>query len=120
MVVVIRIWFVRTSFEFCETCSCDRLVVIDAERWIQQVLGILIQNNFSSYILLHHVMGELDGRKNSWAYVEGGMGSVTEAIANCARSYGVQVHTESVSAESVYSSYFDGNVLTSAMLNCTL
>ena len=95
------------------------MAVLDAGRWIQQVLMVLIHNNFPSYILLHHVMGELDGRKNSWAYVKGGMGSVTEAIAKCARSYGVQIHTESVSAESVYLLYFDGNVITSVMLNCT-
>jgi phytoene dehydrogenase-like protein len=48
----------------------------------------------SSYVLLHHVMGELDGKLNSWAYVEGGMGAVSEAIANYARSVGVQIHTE--------------------------
>ena len=50
----------------------------------------------SSYVLLHHVMGELDGKLNSWAYVEGGMGAVSEAIANYARSVGVQIHTELV------------------------
>lgn len=27
----------------------------------------------SSYVLLHHVMGELDGRAGAWAFVEGGM-----------------------------------------------
>jgi phytoene dehydrogenase-like protein len=41
-------------------------------------------------------MGELDGKLNSWAYVEGGMGAVSEAIANYARSVGVQIHTELV------------------------
>ncbi len=30
----------------------------------------------SSYILLHHVMGEIDG-KNKWYFVKGGMGSIT-------------------------------------------
>ena len=49
-----------------------------------------------SYILLHHVMGELDGRKGAWAYVEGGMGAVSAAIAKSAVSHGVHIFTEMV------------------------
>lgn len=30
----------------------------------------------SSYILMHHVMGEIDG-KNNWYYVKGGMGAIS-------------------------------------------
>ena len=50
-----------------------------------------------SYVLLHHVMGELDGKKNAWGYVEGGMGSVSQAIARAAKSYGATLHTNCVS-----------------------
>ena len=42
-------------------------------------------------------MGELEGARNAWAYVEGGMGSVSMAIARAAESYGATLHTESVS-----------------------
>lgn len=52
---------------------------------------------YPSYVLLHHVMGELEGARNAWAYVEGGMGSVSMAIARAAESYGATLHTESVS-----------------------
>ena len=50
-----------------------------------------------SYVLLHHVMGELEGIRNSWGYAEGGMGSVSMAIAQAARSHGAVLCTETVS-----------------------
>ncbi|KAL3863107.1 hypothetical protein ACJMK2_004882 [Sinanodonta woodiana] len=48
----------------------------------------------SGYVLLHHVMGELEGVKGAWGYVEGGMGAVSQAIANCALDHGVEIFTE--------------------------
>ncbi|XP_013392053.1 pyridine nucleotide-disulfide oxidoreductase domain-containing protein 2 isoform X2 [Lingula anatina] len=48
----------------------------------------------SGYVLLHHVMGELEGIKGAWGYVEGGMGAVSQAIANAAVSYGASIFTE--------------------------
>ncbi|KAK3255004.1 hypothetical protein CYMTET_35801, partial [Cymbomonas tetramitiformis] len=39
----------------------------------------------SAYVLLHHVMGEAAGKKGVWAYVEGGMGSISNAIAQSAQ-----------------------------------
>ena len=49
-----------------------------------------------SYVLLHHVMGELDGKKNAWGYAEGGMGGVSQSIARAAKSYGATLHTDCV------------------------
>ncbi|KAM4636689.1 pyridine nucleotide-disulfide oxidoreductase domain-containing protein 2 [Discoglossus pictus] len=48
----------------------------------------------SGYVLLHHVMGELEGKKGSWGYVEGGMGMVSTSIARAAASYGAEIYTE--------------------------
>ncbi|GAU93230.1 hypothetical protein RvY_05202 [Ramazzottius varieornatus] len=45
----------------------------------------------SGYVLLHHVMGRLEGRKGAWAYVEGGMGAVAETLANVLRSAGGEI-----------------------------
>jgi len=50
----------------------------------------------SGYVLLHHVMGELEGVKGAWGYVEGGMGAVSAAIANCARDHGASIFTSQV------------------------
>ena len=47
-----------------------------------------------SYILLHHIMGEIDGMRNAWCYVAGGMGSVSGAIARSALSSGAHLFTE--------------------------
>lgn len=51
-------------------------------------------NPGSGYVLLHHVMGELEEEKGAWGYVEGGMGGVSKAMANAAMSYGVDIFTE--------------------------
>ncbi|KAM9804216.1 pyridine nucleotide-disulfide oxidoreductase domain-containing protein 2 [Neosynchiropus ocellatus] len=51
-------------------------------------------NPGSGYVLLHHVMGELEKEKGAWGYVEGGMGGVSKAIASAARSYGADIFTE--------------------------
>ncbi|XP_040293078.1 pyridine nucleotide-disulfide oxidoreductase domain-containing protein 2 [Bufo bufo] len=48
----------------------------------------------SGYVLLHHVMGELEGKKGSWGYVEGGMGMVSNAIAKAAVESGAEIYTE--------------------------
>lgn len=42
-------------------------------------------------------MGELQGLRNAWAYVEGGMGSVSQSIARAAESLGATLVTEAVS-----------------------
>ncbi|KAI5684193.1 hypothetical protein M9H77_05421 [Catharanthus roseus] len=47
----------------------------------------------SGYVLLHHVMGETDGDRGIWSYVEGGMGSVSLAIGNAAQEAGATIVT---------------------------
>ena len=48
----------------------------------------------SGYVLLHHVMGELEGIRGAWGYPEGGMGAVSGAIARSALAAGAEVYTE--------------------------
>ncbi|GMH24572.1 hypothetical protein Nepgr_026415 [Nepenthes gracilis] len=48
----------------------------------------------SGYVLLHHVMGETNGNRGIWSYVEGGMGSVSVAISNAAREAGTHIVTD--------------------------
>jgi phytoene dehydrogenase-like protein len=38
-------------------------------------------------------MGEVDGVKGIWAYVKGGMGALTQAIAKSATGLGVEIQT---------------------------
>ncbi|XP_074592532.1 uncharacterized protein LOC141848403 [Curcuma longa] len=47
----------------------------------------------SGYVLLHHVMGETDGERGVWSYVEGGMGAVSKALSNSACESGAHIMT---------------------------
>ena len=47
----------------------------------------------SGYVLLHHVMGELEGVRGAWGYPEGGMGAVSDALARSAQAHGAQMFT---------------------------
>jgi phytoene dehydrogenase-like protein len=47
----------------------------------------------TAYILLHHVMGSVGGKRGLWGFVRGGMGAVSNAIADCARSRGAEIRT---------------------------
>jgi phytoene dehydrogenase-like protein len=47
----------------------------------------------SAYVLLHHVFGEVNGRKGAWGHAVGGMGAITQAMAKAAQSLGVEIRT---------------------------
>lgn len=47
----------------------------------------------TAYILLHHVMGSVGGKRGLWGFVRGGMGAVSNAIAESARSRGAEIRT---------------------------
>ena len=48
----------------------------------------------TGYVLAHHLAGRLLGTQGAWAYVRGGMGSVSQALASAARSYGAEVFAD--------------------------
>ena len=48
----------------------------------------------TGYVLFHHVMGEIGGERGVWAYVRGGMGALSNAIASAARARGVRIETQ--------------------------
>ena len=47
----------------------------------------------SAYVLLHHVIGEVNGRRGAWGHAVGGMGSITQAMAQEAERRGVEITT---------------------------
>jgi phytoene dehydrogenase-like protein len=61
------------------------------------IIGTLqgIRSPGTAYVLLHHYMGEIDGVLRAWGIPRGGTGGVSAAIASAARSYGVEIRTES-------------------------
>ncbi|MEM8814329.1 MAG: NAD(P)/FAD-dependent oxidoreductase [Pseudomonadota bacterium] len=48
----------------------------------------------SSYILLHHVMGDVDGSIGAWGLARGGMGAISHSIASALKSYDGEIRTE--------------------------
>jgi phytoene dehydrogenase-like protein len=48
----------------------------------------------TAYVLLHHYMGEIDGAFRAWGIPKGGTGSISNAIAGAARSFGAEIRTE--------------------------
>ncbi len=49
----------------------------------------------SAYVLLHHVFGEVNGKKGAWGHAIGGMGAITQAMAKAAAARGVDIRIAS-------------------------
>ena len=49
----------------------------------------------SAYVLLHHVFGEVNGKKGAWGHAIGGMGAITQAMARCCAERGVEIRLSS-------------------------
>jgi len=45
----------------------------------------------SAYVLLHHVFGEVNGKKGAWGHAIGGMGSITQAMQKACEKLGVEI-----------------------------
>src|SRR6266850_1976588 len=45
----------------------------------------------TAYILLHHCMGGVGGHRGLWGFVRGGMGAVTQSMADSARACGATI-----------------------------
>ncbi len=48
----------------------------------------------SGYVLLHHVLGEVNGKKGAWGHAIGGMGAITQAMAKACTDLGVTIKTD--------------------------
>ena len=48
----------------------------------------------SAYVLLHHVFGEINGKKGMWGHSVGGMGSITRYMAEACGEAGVEISLE--------------------------
>ena len=47
----------------------------------------------SAYVLLHHVMGDVDGNIGAWGLARGGMGAISKAIAGSVAEHGGEIRT---------------------------
>jgi phytoene dehydrogenase-like protein len=53
----------------------------------------------TAYVLLHHVFGEVNGKKGVWGHAIGGMGAITQAMAKACAALGVDIRTDSAVAQ---------------------
>ena len=53
----------------------------------------------SGYVLLHHVFGEVNGKKGAWGHAIGGMGAISQAMAKAAAERGVDIRVSSAVRE---------------------
>lgn len=69
------------------------------------VIGAMVSPHTpgSSYVFLHHLVGQANGVIGAWGYPEGGMGAVSGAIAKAATSHGAMIETEADVREIVVS-----------------
>ncbi|MFY9665183.1 MAG: NAD(P)/FAD-dependent oxidoreductase [Candidatus Cybelea sp.] len=72
--------------------------VLQAELVNDGLIGTYLgpRDSGTGYVLAHHLAGRLLGRQGAWAYVRGGMGSVSQALASAARSYGADIFADTV------------------------
>jgi phytoene dehydrogenase-like protein len=49
----------------------------------------------SGYVLLHHLLGEVNGKQGAWGHAIGGMGAITQAMARAAGVHGVRIDVSS-------------------------
>lgn len=47
----------------------------------------------TAYVLMHHAFGEVNGKKGVWGHAIGGMGAITQAMAQSAEAKGVEIQT---------------------------
>jgi len=52
----------------------------------------------SAYVLLHHVFGEVNGERGQWGHAIGGMGAITQAMADECAARGVTLRTNATVA----------------------
>ena len=68
----------------------------------------------SAYVLLHHVFGEVNGRKGAWGHAIGGMGAITQAMARACAARGVEIRTGTAVREVLVEAGRSAGVVTDA------
>jgi phytoene dehydrogenase-like protein len=100
---------VRTAFDLTRlfTASIADLVeerfVSDAMRGLLSVSGVIgtwagPRSAGTAFVMLHHHVDQTGGQAAGWGFARGGMGAVTTALADSARSFGVKIITDATVA----------------------
>jgi phytoene dehydrogenase-like protein len=83
--------FTQSAAEFLdEWFESDQLKVTLATDGVIGANGG-VRSPGTAYVLLHHCMGGLAGVRGLWGFVRGGMGTITQAMAESARARGAEI-----------------------------
>ena len=87
-------FFTMSAAEFLEDYFEDDLIstTMATPGIIGTALGVYSPG--SAYVLLHHVMGDVDGSIGAWGLARGGMGAISNAIAGALRESGGAIRTD--------------------------
>jgi phytoene dehydrogenase-like protein len=77
----------------------DQYFESDALRGLLSVSGVIgmwagPRSAGTGYVTLHHHIGDTAGQAGAWGFPRGGMGGVTSALADAARSFGAEIRTQ--------------------------
>ena len=86
-------FFTMSAADFLEDYFEDELIkaTMAGPGIIGTALGVYSPG--SAYILLHHVMGDVDGSIGAWGLARGGMGAISHAIAGALQEAGGEIRT---------------------------
>ncbi|MFK8047885.1 MAG: phytoene desaturase family protein [Halioglobus sp.] len=86
-------FFTMSAAEFLEDYFEDDLIkaAMASPGIIGTALGVYSPG--SAYILLHHVMGDVDGSIGAWGLARGGMGAISNAIVGALGEAGGEIRT---------------------------
>jgi phytoene dehydrogenase-like protein len=86
-------FFTMSAAEFLDDYFEDELIkaAMATPGIIGTALGVYSPG--SAYVLLHHVMGDVDGSIGAWGLARGGMGAISNAIAGALREHGGEIRT---------------------------
>ena len=84
-------FFTMSAADFLEDYFEDELIkaAMASPGIIGTALGVMSPG--SAYILLHHVMGDVDGNVGAWGLARGGMGAISNALAGALQSFGGEI-----------------------------
>ena len=88
-------FFTMSAAEFLEDYFENDLVkaAMASPGIIGTALGVYSPG--SAYVLLHHVMGDVDGNVGAWGLARGGMGAISNALCSDMKAHGGELRTGS-------------------------
>lgn len=87
-------FFTMSAAEYVEEYFEDDLIKATMANPATIGASLGVYSPGSSYNLLHHVMGDVDGNLGAWGLARGGMGAISNALASALQEHGGKIRTD--------------------------